>query len=604
MSTHYDDPHGDLLARALRAEAESIVPAGDGLTKIRGRVEQRRSRFRWLIPSASVVTAAALGGIAFGAYSISHNDDSLRTQQPANSQTASGGPTASTHPTSTPSGHPASPPVVSQTGTAFTGDVTPVWPFDNAAQVASWQQGYAADGLAPWHLDPVYTATAFVTRGIGFSGQNVVAVRDTATGHRSGDVTLGTRTTASGRTVVFGTAHLIRWGNGADAPWEVTGIDSTGARIDSPSRDSSVSSPLTVRYTLDGGAEENVTVSVHDGDSYAAAKPAVVGGGQHTVTFDLGNVTTTNGYVAVSDVQSGSGTSTLQRLIVTPVRFAAVAVAASNPPATQKYPTYFVAAAKDNRLAVYYAKGGGFARWLTPPSAHWPASAPYLDSAHEWVYYLAGADELRRVHVTGGTPETVQKGELQINAFAVTGASDEMLAYVAVGANTNGSQPSMTVQWKDAKTGAAGAIAFPNPATAEQLAWAPDGRHLAVTTRSGTAWGVRVYDTATATTADQGVAIPCAAGESCSAPSYDAAGNLYFVQAPDATTWSLMQWTGTQVKHVSTWTLTTQASPETATVDITPDAEAALVGTPAGETYRIEHGRATLLPTQASQPTW
>jgi len=177
MSTHYDDPHGDLLARALRAEAESIVPAGDGLTKIRGRVEQRRSRFRWLIPSASVVTAAALGGIAFGAYSVSNNDDSLTTDRPAHSQTASGGPTASAHPTTSSSASASTPPG-GQTVTGYQGDVTPVWPFRSAAEVTAWQHSSNAPG-EPWRLSAPLTARSFLHQ-LALPNERYVVVRDTA----------------------------------------------------------------------------------------------------------------------------------------------------------------------------------------------------------------------------------------------------------------------------------------------------------------------------------------------------------------------------------------------------------------------------------------
>lgn len=39
-----DDEYGELLRRALRAEADSVVPSPDGLEIIRGRIEQRGLR--------------------------------------------------------------------------------------------------------------------------------------------------------------------------------------------------------------------------------------------------------------------------------------------------------------------------------------------------------------------------------------------------------------------------------------------------------------------------------------------------------------------------------------------------------------------------------
>ena len=51
------DPQPDdletILARALRAEAERVVPVGDGLSKIRARTEGRRSVFGWFSSPAA-----------------------------------------------------------------------------------------------------------------------------------------------------------------------------------------------------------------------------------------------------------------------------------------------------------------------------------------------------------------------------------------------------------------------------------------------------------------------------------------------------------------------------------------------------------------------
>jgi hypothetical protein len=583
MSTHYDDPNGDVLARALRAEAQRIVPAGDGLTQIRDRIEQRRSRFRWLIPSASIVTAAALAGGAFGIYSLSSGGNSLTTQRPAHSAPAGSGTTsASASPTK--SGAPQPSGVVS---------IAPVWPYTSASDAASWR----SSDNSPWHLDPVGTAELFLKMH-GYPIGNVVVVKNTATGQRSGDVTLG-RTPPNGPTVAFATFQLARWGSGNDAPWEITGVTSAGATLDAPSYDATVSSPVTVRYTLDGGVEDNVTVSVYDNTARVGSTATVTGGGQHTTSLSLAAPAGSTGYVLVADSQNGSGVSVLQRLLVVPVRFAKPAVSASGP--AQQYPPYFVAV-KDGRLAVFYAKGGGFARWLTG-AAH-SASQPQLDAAHSWVYYLQDDRYLMRVKITGGAPQSVVHAEYVVRTFAIGGANDELQASVITSQDAATGNQHTSLQWSNAKTGASGAIPMPNPPVAEQLAWAPDGRHLAATLRTGSAWNVVVYDTATAKTWSDGVAIPCPGGQNCSAPSYDSAGNLYFITGTGATTYQLKQWTGTAVKQVSTWNLQAQADPETATVDITPDAEAAIVGTSSGEVYRIEHGKATLVPTQAASPTW
>jgi hypothetical protein len=370
-------------------------------------------------------------------------------------------------------------------------------------------------------------------------------------------------------------------------------VDADGATIDSPSSDASVSSPLTVRYTLDGGAEDDVTVSVYDGWTRIGTRTDSAGSGQHTATLDYNGATSSVGYVVVADAQSASGTAKLQRLLVMPVRFSSSSTATGTP--TQQYPAYFVAV-KSGRLAVFYAKGGGFARWLTPAGQS-PVSSPQLTSDHKWVYYLRDA-AVWRVPINGGAAEHVSADGTVI-AYSIGGAQNQLVAWAT---QDRGVQ---SVTWADRSTGSSGHFTTGTlPPLVEQLAWSPDGTHLAATVRSGNQWNVDIFDTKTAKSVNDGVPIECPAGQACSAPSYDSAGKLYFVTGTGATTWSVLQWTGKKVMHVSTWDLATPISPEQATNDFTPDAEAAIVGTPAGHISRIEHGIATLLPTRASQPTW
>ncbi|WP_285694862.1 hypothetical protein [Actinomadura sp. NBRC 104412] len=48
MTTDPHDEHGDILRRALHAEADKVIPGADGLEKIRARIEERsRPRFGW-----------------------------------------------------------------------------------------------------------------------------------------------------------------------------------------------------------------------------------------------------------------------------------------------------------------------------------------------------------------------------------------------------------------------------------------------------------------------------------------------------------------------------------------------------------------------------
>jgi hypothetical protein len=63
MSFTSDDEYGDLLRRAMRAEADSVVPSPEGLDIIRDRIERRglRGLFWWRV-GASIAGAVLVAG--------------------------------------------------------------------------------------------------------------------------------------------------------------------------------------------------------------------------------------------------------------------------------------------------------------------------------------------------------------------------------------------------------------------------------------------------------------------------------------------------------------------------------------------------------------
>lgn len=586
MNTPNDDRHGDVLARLLHEEADRIVPAGDGLTRIRERVARRRSHSRWLIPSASVVTAAALAAAVFGVYNgLSGNGHPARLAQ--------SGPSGTSSVTGNPTTAPATTTPVDRGG-----PVTPVWPFSTQDQVNAWIASYRTGGHSPWHLDPRYTATAFID-ALGVAKQPVTVVGTSQAGANTLQVRLALTTTQSGQPHEFGTVTVTRWGTDKNAPWEVTGVTTAGATIDSPSAGATISSPLAMHYTLNGGAEDDVLASVWDAGGQLGSTHTVTGGGTHQISVPFGSPSAAVGFVVMADVQTGSGIWVLSRLAVTPVRFNTTSFVDT------KYPPYFVAV-RDGRLAVFYSKLGGFDRWLTPRQPGGPVSAPQLSADGKWVYFLQAtgpsAQDLRRVSINGGPAQTVvdnSKGDVM--TFAIGGDHSQYLAYA-----TRGSGGAQNVVWKNTDTGTTGGFNIAGmPPAIEQLAWAPDGRHLAAQIRTGNMWGLWVYDTQTATSWNSGLPVPCKQGSACSAVSFDKAGNLYFVDAASASTWQLQQYTGTDVKHVSDIIVGIPGnSPEGSTVDITPDAYAALVSTGDGRIYRVVNGQAIVVTTNADQATW
>jgi spore germination protein GerM len=121
------------LRRAMRAEADTVVPAGDGLARIREGIEQRRRRAWWQLPGLAVATAAVValvaGGVALGLRDEDHSSTSL----PATSQhTTSDSPTPSAttsapEPTPTPTPtHSSNPRPTATAGNSVQGGGGPV----------------------------------------------------------------------------------------------------------------------------------------------------------------------------------------------------------------------------------------------------------------------------------------------------------------------------------------------------------------------------------------------------------------------------------------------------------------------------------------------
>ncbi|MBO2446556.1 hypothetical protein J4573_05605 [Actinomadura barringtoniae] len=75
MTTDPHEEHGEILRRALNAEADTVIPSVDGLDQIRARIEQRRQRrfgwawftAGWARPILAVGAAVAIAGVGVSA---------------------------------------------------------------------------------------------------------------------------------------------------------------------------------------------------------------------------------------------------------------------------------------------------------------------------------------------------------------------------------------------------------------------------------------------------------------------------------------------------------------------------------------------------------
>jgi hypothetical protein len=186
--------------------------------------------------------------------------------------TAPGGDAAAPPPTSTPTAagsdtpRPDRPPPASSSapapaparpeGPGRPAGYLPLWPFGTAAEAELWQRSHRAGGHQPWHTSAEQTALSFTAGYLGFAGVD----RVTSQVIRGDDALVAVGYAATGgRRSTAAVIHLIRYGRGPDAPWEVVGTRDTTLRLTSPSYAATVSSPVRVGGRITG-VDENIHV--------------------------------------------------------------------------------------------------------------------------------------------------------------------------------------------------------------------------------------------------------------------------------------------------------------------------------------------------------
>jgi hypothetical protein len=133
-----------------------------------------------------------------------------------------------------------------------------LFPFASLADVRAWQASYESGGHQPWHRSPDLTATAFAAF-LGYTGITEVARSTVSSG--GAHVAVGIKL-PSGRISTAAVIHLVLFGSGRYAPWEVVGTDDTTFTLDRPAYGSTVPSPVTAGGTITG-VDESIRVTVH-----------------------------------------------------------------------------------------------------------------------------------------------------------------------------------------------------------------------------------------------------------------------------------------------------------------------------------------------------
>ncbi|MDN3296787.1 hypothetical protein QWM81_22610 [Streptomyces ficellus] len=184
--------------------------------------------------------------------SLSTPTPSVKTQSPTTSAPA---PSALS---------PTTPAPTSSAPLIGVGRLQPMWPFTTLAQAQAWERAFAAGGHQPWHLDPEQTALSFTQDYLGFREIDRVTKRSvTATQARIGVGLSGPESSGSAAVI-----HLVRYGTGPNAPWEVVGTDDTTFSMTKPAYGSVVRSPVRTGGRITG-VDESIRVQIRQPSSKA-----------------------------------------------------------------------------------------------------------------------------------------------------------------------------------------------------------------------------------------------------------------------------------------------------------------------------------------------
>lgn len=441
----------DRLRHALRAAADTVVPAGDGLMKIQQRVRERRARAWWTRPVVGVAAAAVLAAAGVGAWALTSGDGS-----PGDHDTVIGNQVRGETPSPTPS--------ATETSAAPAPSAQMFWPHGTS----SYTQ--AKDAAVAFAKD--YLRMPEVAQIEGASGSG-----DTAT------VDLGRQLPSeSKQNVTVMSVHLQK----ANGAWYVQAVSANALGIDGVQ----AGNPAIVSGK-GTGVDEVLRVEVRDGTGTVIGSTHQSFGGDNTgwsarVTYSG----TPDSVVAWTD----------SALDGAPARVVATSWSAwtggSAQPAT--YPENFVGV-RDGRIALFSSRNGAGLRYLTDKQPGGGDSDPFRVGAQ--TYFLRGGGTCSNglwTVVDGQGPATqvyAPQGST-ISSYAVT-ADKQTLALVLASC----SDSSWRLVTRDVRTGSTTTVesnqAKP-PLIVGNPSWSPDGK-LAYVLRTGNQAGVQVWDSSTKT---------------------------------------------------------------------------------------------------------
>jgi len=208
--------------------------------------------------TALLIAAAITSLVISGCGSTAASAPSTGASAAASAGASGSAPATTQQPSAPPTTQaPTTPGTPAQT-TGLPHGYLPLFPFASLADVRAWQASYESGGHQPWHRSPDITATAFAAF-LGYTG--ITEIAGSAVSRGDAHVAVGIKL-PNGTISTAAVIHLVLFGSGKYAPWEVVGTDDNAFTVDRPAYGGTVSSPTRVGGTITG-VDESIRVTVH-----------------------------------------------------------------------------------------------------------------------------------------------------------------------------------------------------------------------------------------------------------------------------------------------------------------------------------------------------
>jgi hypothetical protein len=215
-------------------------------------------RITALLAAAALTSLVIVGCGSTGTSTPAASAPVTGTSVPGSAGSSGSAPAATRAPTTPATTQAPATPGTPVHTTGLPAGYLPLFPFASIAGVRAWQASYASGGHQPWHRSPDITATAFAAF-LGY--RDVTEVAGSSVSRGDAHVAVGIKR-PNGTISTAAVIHLVLFGSGRYAPWEVVGTDDTTFTLDRPGYGSAVRSAVTAGGTITG-VDESIKITVH-----------------------------------------------------------------------------------------------------------------------------------------------------------------------------------------------------------------------------------------------------------------------------------------------------------------------------------------------------